>query len=206
MASQAARHLAREVAADLGAVLLGFVWPMAVLIVVGLPSGLTVWLAVNVLSVIPFIFLVVAAHETAHALVGRVVGMKPFRILLGSGRTIFEARIGECRVDVHARFFGGFTFLGTSANRWVRLRFWVSIAAGPAFSVALVLLLTHIRGNRDFAELSTSWSVSAVVWFASAFVAAGSVIPFHLRTGGFKRSSQRVARRRAFELVQPEAE
>jgi hypothetical protein len=176
----------REVGADLFALLKGSLVCMAVPLFFGLPTGFTAWLVVNAVLIVPLMLVAVVGHETAHVLAAVAVGMKPYRVAIGAGRTIFEWRAGGVRIDVHALLFGGLTFVGTDERRWLRLRWWIVFAAGPLSSLLLALLARHLMVlavgvNTDCAELTHTFAPATVFWYATILTLAGSIVPMRLK-------------------------
>ncbi len=71
----------------------------------------------------------VTVHETAHAVVGRLVGFDVVAVVLGRGRSITRFQIGSIAVDVRVRLVGGATICMPSDKR---LRYGAFVAAGVA--------------------------------------------------------------------------
>lgn len=97
MISRAARRHARDLFADVTALLRGSLAPMLLVFLFGYgfaDEGIA-WLPLNVLLVIPLSFVAVALHEGGHAAAGLAVGMRPFRIVMGMGRTIAKRVVRE---------------------------------------------------------------------------------------------------------------
>ncbi len=123
----------------------------------------TWWLLVN-FAAWPLVLLsTVAVHELAHATVGLLVGLKPRGIALGIGRELARFRVGALEVRVNTFPLLGLTFLLPLSTRWVRLRLWLAIAAGPAVTLGLVQLLLAFAPTQPISEMAFSlWNISSM--------------------------------------------
>lgn len=176
------RRRVREIGMNVVALLRGSAVAMLVVLLAGLATRRSAWPFVNMLLIIPANVLAIAWHEAGHALAARLVGVTPFRVVIGSGRKLFGTNVGGCRVDVHALAFGGLTFVGTRAQTWIRPRYWLTFAGGPAVSLALIAAMFAARGYPPLEQLSASFAPWVVLWFAAWFIAAGSVLPMRLNS------------------------
>jgi tetratricopeptide (TPR) repeat protein len=90
------------------------------------------------------------AHELGHAMSGRLLGLRVWRITLGSGPMIAQTKV----LDFELRFgvipIGGLTFLLPGSKSWTRLRYWSAIAAGPAVTAAILSLAFTWAEPYDF--------------------------------------------------------
>ena len=85
-------------------------------------------------------FLIIVPHELGHALVGRLMGMRVFRIIVGAGKPVWECRLFGVRFQVNSLPYGGFAWVMPSDLRAFRLRSVPMIAAGPGANILLALL------------------------------------------------------------------
>ncbi|HET9957853.1 MAG TPA: site-2 protease family protein [Polyangiaceae bacterium] len=170
---------ARELGQHGIALLLGHSIPICLVLAVGLASKRTIWPFANALLVIPLVSMTVTAHEASHAFAGILLGMRPSRVALGFGPKLFEIAIKSCRIQVHAVLNGGMTVLANEAQlSWVRLRFWLTVAAGPAFNLLLLMLLLPLHARHESRGLAIGWAPVQVAWFVALFAAAYTLIPF----------------------------
>ncbi len=88
--------------------------------------------------------ILVVAHELAHAVVARALGVRVFSITVGVGRPWFQGRFLGTRVRVNILPFTGVTRLGHVRKRGLRLRHWLSVAAGPMAHVLFILAMFAI--------------------------------------------------------------
>lgn len=178
----AARRHARDIARDVIAILRGSALSMLILLLVGLNEPFNLWIVVNVLLFIPAILAAILWHEAGHALVACAVGMRPYRVVVGVGRGVFETRIRRCRVEINSVLVGGLTCVGSESSRWLRSRFWLTFAAGPLSTIAFIATIVAIRGSAGFEGLSQSFAPLTVLFCAGLVVLAGSAIPMRVKS------------------------
>ena len=145
--------------------------PLATLVMLALLSGR--WESgLPTIRIYPILVLVLWAHELGHATVGRVLGLRVFEVVLGSGPRLVRARLG--RTDIEARLFpfGGHTVMVPPRPAPVRLA--LGILAGPCanLAVAVVTLLMWPR--------SGSWVPPIVI--ANTIVLIGNLWPMQVAT------------------------
>ncbi len=88
------------------------------------------WLALNLLLLDLLIHLGTAIHEACHALSGRALGLKVFRIVLGCGRTQWKGPLFGTLVEWKAIPLGGMTLVAPVSPSAVRSRMAVTTLAG----------------------------------------------------------------------------
>src|SRR5688572_22083620 len=84
------------------------------------------------------LYLSTIAHELGHALAGRLLGLRVWRIVVGSGPTLAKHKVFATELQLGSIPIGGLTFLHPESQTAVRLRYWLSIAAGPATTATLL--------------------------------------------------------------------
>lgn len=89
---------------------------------------------------VPVSGVMVAAHEAAHAVVARLLGMDVPLIRVGVGSTLATTAIGRTRVQWSMIPIAGFTLPLVRSPRLVRARLALVILAGPLASGAQALL------------------------------------------------------------------
>lgn len=110
------------------------------------PSGPTL---LNLLLVFALMPLLVVIHESGHALMGSIVGLRLFWVSIGVGRKLFEFRLRGVRITVNALPLMGLTALAPKNTRRMRMRLFLAIIAGPATHLILAALATaHVLGSR----------------------------------------------------------
>jgi len=110
------------------------------------PSDRTMLLACGCLIV--FLPLATVLHELAHAVAGKVLGMRLFSVSYGSsGRVLYRLRLLNCVVEIRRSLEGGLTRAAPRSTRWLRLRWGLVVAAGPLANTILgvAALLVPLR-------------------------------------------------------------
>jgi tetratricopeptide (TPR) repeat protein len=98
----------------------------------------TIWLLFLVFPVVVVALLVL--HEAAHALSAWLVGLRVFGICVGHGRLIHATQLGGVRLELRSRMDRGFTTVGHPNLRFVRLKQFLTVLAGPLTHGALLTL------------------------------------------------------------------
>jgi tetratricopeptide (TPR) repeat protein len=123
--------------------------------------------------------LLILPHELAHALAGRLLGLRVFAILIGFGKTLYTRRIGGIYWEARALPVGGFTVMGSPPVQFARLRIFLATLAGPAIhalvlpplfvgQILLALLLPYAAPLRSL--------IGLLVW-ANVISLAGALFP-----------------------------
>src|SRR5262249_22514097 len=103
------------------------------------------WVVLNFSLWQVLITALVIPHELAHAMVARVLGMRVYRIRVGSGRLLWRSRVGG--VDLQFRslaWSGGLTMFAPGGRRAVRTRRAVVAIAGPLVHAVLLLPVAEL--------------------------------------------------------------
>lgn len=114
------------------------------------------WFLINLTLCEVFIWLAIVPHELAHAVVGRAVGMKVFRIYLGSGKTWFTSRVAGFDCEFKPLPTGGLVVAAHRTLDHLRARHFAFVLAGPAanFLMAAAVWL--------FSSSGTLWRLSSM--------------------------------------------
>ncbi|MFY1824482.1 site-2 protease family protein [Myxococcus fulvus] len=119
-----------------------FVFPLILALLSWVMGHGLSWSALVNAALYPALMLAsVLVHEMGHALAARAVGLRVLRVELGMGRRVWRRRLGQTDMVLNAFPTLGMTYCGASSERALRSRSWVTIAGGPAFTAALVVLL-----------------------------------------------------------------
>lgn len=121
------------------------------LIAMGLAAGSTNSIHVGAGAVLnavawPLLYAVsIAIHEGGHAFVANALGLRVTAIRVGTGKKIHEFTSGGVRIGFHRFPVGGATSIYPGeARSSLKLKLWLSIAAGPVATFGLLLLLLMI--------------------------------------------------------------
>jgi hypothetical protein len=126
------------------------------------------WALVTFFLAWPFIFAAHGLDAAACALMAWLLGLRVFRVAVGTGETLWEARLGHTALEVRARFYdGGCCEACLPGTRLVRLRYVLAALAGPLANGALAVAVLSV-GPR-LATARTPTSLVVLVWlFAMA--------------------------------------
>ena len=134
-------------------------------------------LAAGLLS--PLLYLQIAPHELGHALVGRTLGLAVLQVNVGTRSRLTAFSIGRCRVEVRALPTSGSTALLCLTEHGYRLRMWLSVAAGPAVSIAIIAIVLSLGGNPTGNLAVLRWMAVA----SAAWIVVVNLIPRQVRGG-----------------------
>lgn len=102
----------------------------------------------------------IAPHELAHALAARAVGLRVFRVLIGSGRTWWRGRVFGFRTEAKVFPFDGAVLAAPRAAAGYRWRRFLFILAGPVANAGLLVLAVAAvpRGVPWANAIGTRWA------------------------------------------------
>jgi hypothetical protein len=132
--------------------------------------------------------LMVVAHEAAHAMVGRLVGLRVFGVQLGTGPALAKFWLRDFFVTVHLVPAGGFCFAGMKAERRGRWRIILMVAAGPmvhVLTIGLVVACLRSRLPASFDEVVRGGWVWALVAI-NALLLLANLLPQDVQRDGQK--------------------
>ncbi len=101
-------------------------------------------LMINFVLVYLFMLTTVIPHELGHALAGRLLGYRVFRITIGYGRVLFSRKFLGWEWEFRPLPIGGVAVIATCSPRFYRLRHFVMLLAGPLVNVIFIVLLFWI--------------------------------------------------------------
>lgn len=132
-------------------------------------------LGLDLLAVFAIMLLLLIGHELSHAGVARLLGGRVFGIHLGIGTLLIQRWFGNFYVGVSLLPAGGFCFLGFPPQRWIRLRYGLTVFAGPLFHLLLLFLL--LPAMRITAEmLPAKWVLQT--FSVNAILLVINLLPF----------------------------
>jgi tetratricopeptide (TPR) repeat protein len=105
------------------------------------------WLALNVTTLFVCELFSILLHEAAHVFMAKAVGWKPFRVQIGTGKTVAEKRIFGVVWQIDAAPFGGVTFNAPLDERGLRWRFFLIVAAGMPVHIVLAAVALWAGGS-----------------------------------------------------------
>ncbi len=144
----------------------------------------TAWVAFNTIAWAVVLYASIAAHEFGHAIVGHVVGLRPRIIYFGVGREFARFRLGELELRFNALPLLGLTIMAARSPRWLRLRFFLAIAAGPAMTGAILAgLLTIPPAQRGAFNLQEGSAVYLLAMIANLVMLVSNLWPITFSAG-----------------------
>jgi hypothetical protein len=87
------------------------------------------------------LYLRIVLHEAAHAVVGRLLGMRVLGFVVGSGPVLVEFTVARCRFELHLWPRHGFVHVAMVSPTLRRTRWIAMLLSGPAADVACAWLL-----------------------------------------------------------------
>jgi tetratricopeptide (TPR) repeat protein len=108
------------------------------------PSNFLAALLINVVLLYIFMLTTVVPHELGHAIAGRLLGYKVFRVIIGYGKVLFKRRFLGWEWEFRPFPIGGVTVIAIRSSRFYRLRRFVMLLAGPLVNVIFIVLLFWI--------------------------------------------------------------
>jgi hypothetical protein len=138
------------------------------------PSSRFSWTAlmINVACWFVACHIAVFAHELAHAVVARAVGLRPFQIDVGYGRSVVQTVLAGLLLVVRPLPSGGVTYFAARSAHYTRLRLLATYAAGPIWSGVLAAAAScGLHEVPAVNELRTRPLPLALFFVANAFTA-----------------------------------
>jgi hypothetical protein len=99
------------------------------------------YLILNTLLFLLFLFPLVIIHELGHALVAKVFGFKIFSVTVGYGKRLFEIKPFGITMRFNLYPLSGLTAAAPQSDKGFRLKYWLYIFGGPATHLAFILIL-----------------------------------------------------------------
>ena len=125
-------------------------------------------------------YLSTIVHEIGHALGARIVGMRVWRIVLGSGPTIAQGKVFDTELQVGVLPVGGLTFMQPESDVALRRRYAAAIAAGPATTAAILVAALSFREPIDFTQIVAPFQMLAL---ANGVLLLAVLVPLRLSSG-----------------------
>jgi len=94
--------------------------------------------AADLLFLVLINYPIIAAHELAHAVAGKVLGVRIFKVIIGYGRILFSRRVAGTDWELRLWPFGGGTVMACPPGQGNRVRFFGAILAGPGMHGVMI--------------------------------------------------------------------
>jgi tetratricopeptide (TPR) repeat protein len=127
-----------------------FVGTIGLLILLLSPDQSLGWVFVNMMAFQITAMLCVLAHELGHVAAARIIGWRPFQIIIGSGKTICQKDFWRINVIIKLFPGGGLAIAAPPKEcKYSRFKHGFFILAGPMVNLSMLLLavLWIFRGS-----------------------------------------------------------
>jgi len=140
-------------------------------------------LGLNAVWFLVALVLSTAAHEAAHALVARVVGLPVVALYLGRGPALWQGTVRGVGVLVHSVPFTGATMVVARSTRWLRARLMACYAAGPLSNALLLAASIALLTEDDaFTDLGLRPAPVLILAIVNGMLVFFNVLPQPPRT------------------------
>lgn len=180
------RRLAPTTAASIGAASFALFLPVLVAFLSSNEPQGGKAAALGLLAVVVSFPAAIVAHELGHAVAGWALGLEVAAVEIGFGRTLWQFRICDLPVQIHAWLLSGRVLLGSPSLSYLRTRLWLSTAAGPLVNAVLVAVTVHFWLRL---VLTMGTAVPAIWLIVNAMLCGGSLFPYHLSALGRQHDS-----------------
>lgn len=153
--------------------------------VIALPFTLVLgWLVPNLVIVVWLLLLPsIVVHELAHAVAATLLNFDVFRIRLGIGPPLFEARLFGYLWDVRRYVAGGLTHCAPVGTQGLRRRFLLVVAAGPAANFLVGAAALGVLATSYSEYLFTGPAPLTLLALINGTLAFGNLYPYATAQG-----------------------
>jgi membrane-associated protease RseP (regulator of RpoE activity) len=133
-----------------------------------------------------FLTLTILPHELGHAGMARWLGMRVFKIYVGSGKTMFSVRLLGFEVEFRAVPMGGLVLATHRGLEWLRVKQFAFILAGPAVNFVLVAMILPFLDSEQlwsFRPMEQGLQFGLVFLYANLAVLVENLWPHDVATG-----------------------
>jgi hypothetical protein len=123
----------------------------------------------------------IVLHEFAHAIVGKLTGLRVLRIWIGRGRTLYRANLLGFETEFKIVPISGITFFTHGFKEKLRLRYFLAILAGPLANAIILAVAWQFVSSRNF-DMRTSIQLGAIILFVQVIMLIGDLLPYRTRT------------------------
>lgn len=125
-------------------------------------------------------WLMIVPHELGHAVTGKFLGFRQIRILVGSGKPLFNFEFLSFQWLFNRWPFGGLTLAPPSAAMAVRWKQFLFVAGGPAVNISAATVGWLVIGRQAlFDETRTP---GEILFWANLIVLVENLIPWRVQT------------------------
>jgi hypothetical protein len=128
------------------AVLYSVIWAIGLFLVVQVPSFPLGWFIVNLAFFQIGLCLSIVPHELGHLFATKLIGLRPFRMIIGRGPTLLSGRFLNVPTQIKVLPFAGRVLAKHTTSDWFRLRKFLFAAAGPIANGLVAFAIWHFGG------------------------------------------------------------
>ena len=137
------------------------------------------WIFLNLAIAILLSHLSIIPHELGHAIVGKLVGMRIFRISVGLGNVLFKKSILGTIWELKAFPLFGYVIAFNKSTRWFRLKRSLMVAGGVFANIATLLIIYALAPDGfSVWDVTNSVSPLAVIIVLNWLAVLGSLWPY----------------------------
>jgi tetratricopeptide (TPR) repeat protein len=139
-----------------------------------------------------FLILMLVLHELSHALIAYLLGFQVFAIFMGTGKNRFKFNVGKTTIVLNTLPLSGIVYFVTDGAKFLRIRRFLSILAGPAVHILFVIALTLYLHNNT---LESSFE-NLLFWpllIVNVFLLAVNLFPWEYTESHGKQPSDGLA-------------
>lgn len=145
------------------------------------------WIFLNLALFLLFSHIIILPHELGHAIVGKLLGMRVFRVAVGLGPVLFNKNIMGTTWEIKAIPLFGYTIVLNKTVKGFRFKKFFMLLGGISANIVMLLLIySVIPEGFSFWDVTESVSPLAVVLIINWTVIISSLLPikFNLGTAG----------------------
>lgn len=150
--------------------------------VLALPKGSGGWILLNLFLFQLFLFTTILPHELGHACAARWLGLRVFKIHVGSGKTLFTRNIFGFDTEFKAVPIGGLTLAAHRDSSSFRLKQAAYVFAGPLVNILLcasVFLFVPFQEIWSLQNAEQRLVPFQAFFYANLIVLAANLWPAH---------------------------
>ena len=149
-----------------------------------LPRQTFGWFLCNLFLFQFFSIVTIVPHELGHALVGRWVGFRVFKILVGMGKPVWTGKVFGFSTEIGVVPTGGFTFVAPKELTGYRRKAAAMVLAGPAVNLLLVLIILPAIDPANlwkWRAIDKEFSPSVMFFYANLWVLITNLLPYDFK-------------------------
>jgi len=166
--------------------------PIGLLVLLLMPHESAGWFLLNLFLLQLLLIVLILPHEWGHAWAAKLAGWFVYRIYIGFGKTLAKRKFLGFVTEFHAVPVVGLVLAAPSTKKHFQATHFVFVLAGPAVTVALMVLGAWLCGFKrlfDFHALETGLAPGQLFAYANGLLLLGSLWPAPIATPLGKLSS-----------------